>query len=138
MAELQHTQIRLKLLELVAPFVDTADIKSTKSDEHEKHVLSRCIAAAAIRICCGIEYSNAASAIVDGGGDNGIDALYYDIQRKFLYVVQSKWSAQHGSSIAAGDVLKFLKGIRDLISLKKERFNKKITNRWELIGGLSR
>lgn len=133
MAEVQHSQIRSKLLELVAPSVDQSDISASSAAAREAHVLSRSIAAAAIKILADVDYAAAAAAIVDGGKDNGIDAIYYDPQSKTLFLVQSKWSSTHTSSIASGEVLKFLQGIQDLVSLKKDRFNEKIQKRWGII-----
>lgn len=91
------------------------------------------MAVAAIRIAADVEYDLACSAIVDGGKDNGLDAIYYDSQAKILFLVQSKWSASHSSSIASAGILKFLQGIQDLVSLKKSRFNEKIQKRWNVI-----
>lgn len=133
MAEIQHSQIRAKLLEIVVPLVDQSDISDKSDSDREVHSLSRAIAAAAIKIVADVDYDVAAAAIVDGGNDNGIDAIYYDMQTKTLFLVQSKWSNSHTSSIASGDVLKFLQGIQDLVSLKKSRFNSKIQSRWNLI-----
>jgi AIPR protein len=132
MAEVQHSQIKSKLLEIVVPLVDQSDIFG-KADEKEAHALSRAMAAAAIKISAEADYDVACAALVDGGKDNGIDAIYYDAQSKTLFLVQSKWSNSHTSSIASGEVLKFLQGVQDLVSLKKSRFNEKIQKRWNLI-----
>jgi len=133
MAEIQHSQIKAKLLEIVTPLVDQTDIVGKADADREAHVLSRAIAAAALKIVAEVEYDAACAAIVDGGKDNGIDAIYYDSQSKTLFLVQSKWSSSHGSAIASGEVLKFLQGIQDLVSLKKARFNEKIQKRWNFI-----
>lgn len=133
MAEVQHSQIKSKLLELVAPLVDQSDILGKSKADREAHVLSRSMAAAAIKIAAEIEYDAACASIVDGGKDNGIDAIYYDVPTKVLFLVQSKWGGSHSSSIGSGDVLKFLQGVQDLVSLKKDRFNEKIQKRWNLI-----
>jgi hypothetical protein len=132
-AEVQHSQIRSKLLELVAPNIDQSDISATSPTDREAHILSRSMAAAAIKILAEVDDGTASAAIVDGGRDNGIDAIYYDLQSKTLFLVQSKWSSSHTSSIASGEVLKFLQGVQDLVSLKKDRFNEKIQKRWNLI-----
>lgn len=133
MAEIQHSQIKAKLLEIVAPLVDQAGIIGKTDADKEVHILSRSTAAAALKIVAEIEYDAACAAIVDGGKDNGIDAIYYDSQSKTLFLVQSKWSNSHTSSIASGEVLKFLQGIQDLVSLKRVRFNEKIQKRWNVI-----
>ena len=133
MAEVQHSQIKSKLLESIAPLVDKSDIPGKSAVDQETHVLSRSMAAAAVKILAEVDDATAVNAITDGGKDNGIDAIYYDAQSKTLFLVQSKWSNSHVASIASGEVLKFLQGVQDLVSLKKGRFNDKIQKRWSLI-----
>jgi hypothetical protein len=133
MAEVQHSQIKGKLLELIAPLVDKSDIVTKSAADREAQVLSRSMAAAAVRILADVDEAAAVAAIVDGGKDNGIDAIYYDAQSKTLFLVQSKWNNSHTSSIESGAILKFLQGVQDLVSLKHTRFNEKIQSRWTLI-----
>jgi hypothetical protein len=133
MAEVQHSQIKSKLLELVAPLVDTSGIAAKSGPGREAHILSRPIAVAAIKMLADVDYAVAANAIVDGEKDNGLDAIYYDPQNKTLFLVQSKWSNTHTSAVESGDILKFPQGVQDLISLKKNRFNEKVQKRWNLI-----
>lgn len=85
MAELQHSQIKSKLLEGVVPLIDMADVSSQPADQFEVHGLSRAVAAIAVRMASDAELSAAAASIVDGGDDNGIDAIYYDPQAKSLF-----------------------------------------------------
>ena len=103
MAEVQHSQIKSKLLELIAPLLDKSDIPAKSGAERDAHILSRSMAAAAIKILAEVDDVAAANAIVDGGKDNGIDAIYYDPQGKTLFLVQSKWSNSHSSSILKSD-----------------------------------
>ncbi len=133
MAEVQHSQIKSKLLELIAPQIDKSDIGAKSAADREAHILSRSMAAAAVMILAEADTATAANSIVDGGKDNGIDAIYYDSQTKTLFLVQSKWSSSHASSIESGEILKFLQGVQDLVSLKKGRFNEKIQKRWSII-----
>jgi len=133
MAEVQHSQIKSKLLQLIAPLIDKVDIAAKSGPQREAHILSRSVAVAAIKISADADDASAVNSIVDGGKDNGIDAIYYDPQSKALFLVQSKWSSSHLSSIESGEILKFLQGVQDLVSLKKGRFNEKIQNRWSLI-----
>lgn len=133
MAEVQHSQIKSKLAELVVPLIDRSDIPEKSEIETERHLLSRAVAAAALSIAADVDYPTAASSIVDGGKDNGIDAIHYDTPTKTLFLVQSKWTDTHSSSIPSGEIHKFLQGVQDLVSLKKDRFNEKIQQRWSLI-----
>jgi hypothetical protein len=133
MAEVQHAQIKSKLLELIGPLIDASDIFATAPSDREAHILSRSMAAAAVKILAEVDDAAAVGAIVDGGKDNGLDAIFYDSPSKTLFLVQSKWSNSHLTSIASGEVLKFLQGVQDLVSLKKGRFNEKIQKRWSII-----
>jgi hypothetical protein len=133
MAEVQHSQIKSKLLELIAPHVDKSDITAKSGPDRDAHILSRSMAAVAIKMLAETDDATAANAIVDGGRDNGLDAIFYEPQSKTLFLVQSKWSNSHSSSIESGEIHKFLQGVRDLVSLKKARFNEKIQKRWNLI-----
>ena len=69
MAELQHSQIKAKLLEIVAPLVDQTGIVGKTESDREAHILSRAVAAAALKIVAEVEYDAACSSIVDGGKD---------------------------------------------------------------------
>jgi hypothetical protein len=131
MAELQHSQIRQKLQEQVVPHLDQSDLQEgpTKPD----HLLSRAIAAVCVRIVGDADIEAASQAVVDGGNDNGIDAIYYDPNTATLVLAQSKWNNSHGGSIDSAGVLKFVQGARDLISQKKNRFNEKVQSRWPTI-----
>jgi hypothetical protein len=133
MAEIQHSQIKNKLTALIVPLVDKSDLVGKPAPDIEINCLSRAVAAAALKIVAEVDDTTAVGAIVDGGSDNGLDAIYYDSQTRTLFLIQSKWSGSHGSSIVSGDVLKFIQGVQDLVSLKKSRFNKKIQDRWSII-----
>lgn len=64
------------------------------SDEkREQNFLSRALAAYAIHRLTGCSLVDAAAALVDGGGDGGIDAIYYSPSSNTLWVVQSKYIA---------------------------------------------
>jgi hypothetical protein len=133
MAEIQHSQIRSKIIETVVPFLDASDLVSQGAAQKEATLVSRGIAVTALKIVADVDLNGGAAALVDGGGDNGIDLIFYQTATRTLYIIQSKWSSSHASSIEAGEVLKFLQGVQDLVSLKKERFNAKIQARWPTI-----
>jgi AIPR protein len=133
MAELQHAQIKAKITETVLPLIDVSDIENKSNDQVEAHSLSRATAVTALRIVANVELSAGAQNLVDGGSDNGIDLIYYDQQTRNLFLIQSKWSGSHSSSIASAGVLKFLSGVQDLVSLKRDRFNTKVQSRWPSI-----
>lgn len=89
-------------------------------EQHEKNRLSRSLAAFAIEKLAGVVPAQAANAVVDGGEDNGIDAIYFDRSKNRLLLVQSK----AGDAPDMGANKKFCDGIRDLQAGRFNKFNK--------------
>lgn len=58
--------------------------------QQEKNRLSRSLAAFAVEKLADVTPAQAANAVVDGGNDNGLDAIHFDRQKNILWVVQSK------------------------------------------------
>ena len=84
-------------------------------DEKEKNFLSRALAAFAIYKLSGCTPEEAAAAIVDGGGDCGIDAAHYSPTSNTLWLVQSKYMDSGRGEPALGDASKFKDGIELLL-----------------------
>jgi len=93
--------------------IDLADV-TPNPDEREKCFLTRSLAAFAVAQLAGITAPEAAKTVTDGTGDNGIDALHYDLATKTMYVVQAKWHGDGNGSFDRADILKFTKGFEDL------------------------
>ena len=110
-------------MDSVAPLVDVSDLAES---EQEIGRLTRGLAAWAITQLTEISPKNAAAAVTDGFGDNGIDAVAIDHESSVVYVVQGKWSHKGTGSPAAGDVHKFIQGFRDLINAEFGQFNQKL------------
>lgn len=68
----------------------------------------------------------AAASVVDGFGDNGIDAVYVDREAQTVHLVQTKWSKKGAGSPALGDIHKFVQGVRDLVNAEWGKFNDKL------------
>ncbi len=102
--------------------IDLSDVSPNPS-EREKIFLTRSLAAFGIAQLAGITASEAAKTVTDGSGDNGIDALHYDVATKTMYVVQAKWHGDGNGSFDRADILKFTKGFEDLANLTFDRFN---------------
>ena len=90
-----------------------------RPEQHEKNRLSRSLAAFAIEKLADTAPAQAVNAIVDGGNDNGIDALYFDRLKNRLWLVQSK----AGGPPDSGDNKKFRDGIRDIAAGNFTNFN---------------
>ena len=84
----------INMLRVATKLDELFDGKIVLADKEDKNVFySRSVAALAIGIESGIDYTLAASSITDGYHDGGIDAIYNDESQKKLVLVQSKWRA---------------------------------------------
>ena len=125
MSILHVTQISKKITELFESHLDLTDIGENDVQRDVK-VLTRCLAAYAISFSAGCSESEAALAVVDGGDDNGIDAIHYSPSLKQMTVVQSKWKQSGTGEPSSSEIGKYCQGIKDLFNLNFDRFNSKI------------
>lgn len=126
MSELHVRQIKAALHQSFDENLDLSDLVGRTTEDRETAFLSRALAAFAIYHLTGIGTEDAAAAVCDGFHDNGIDAVYRDPTDRVLYLVQSKWQASGRGSIDRGEIQKFLKGFRDLINARWERFSQRV------------
>ena len=77
----------------------------------------------------GLPVSELSDPVVDGFGDNGIDGVYYNSASSTLYLVQSKWHNDGNGSIDREGIQKFIKGAKDIINGRFDRFNSKIQDK---------
>jgi hypothetical protein len=113
--------------------VDVADCVGRNDGERESSFLTRALAAYAVVTVADVDTMTAATAVVDEFGDNGIDAIYYGEKETTLYVVQSKWHGAGTGTISAGDMHKFIQGVRDLVSANFSRFGTKLRSKEAVI-----
>lgn len=125
MSILHVNQISSKLKDLFGGALDLSDI-SEKDQEIELKVLSRSLAAYAVYNFLGCSIQDAADSVVDGGDDNGIDAIYYSASLKQIIIVQSKWIKSGSGEPDSAEIGKFCQGVRDLFNLNFDRFNDKV------------
>lgn len=126
MSVLHINHIKTQLKTIYETLIDMSDAGTdTTSVQYEDKFLTRALAAYSVQIICDAEPSDIAASITDGGDDNGIDCIFFNAKEHVLYLVQSKWIKSGDSEPESGDVKKFSDGIRDLVNLKFERFNKK-------------
>ena len=91
-------------------------------EEKEKNFLSRALAAFAVHKLSGCTLDEAAAAVVDGGGDGGIDAVHYAPTSNTLWLVQSKYMETGRGEPELGDASKFKNGIENLLQGKVDAF----------------
>lgn len=125
MSKVHIGQIRKRLVDLFENKIDMSDQKNG-SEIFEDVFHSRSLAAYAIYHLSGCQPELAAKAITDGGGDNGIDAIYYDSSENKIYIVQSKWIKNGVGEPDNASIKKFIAGVKDLLDLDFSRFNSKI------------
>ena len=116
-------RIKAMLKELYQGDIDLSDVKN--EDQIENQFLTRSQAAYVVSHLADISHSDAAKTVTDGFGDNGIDAVYFDMNSKSLYLVQSKWVNNGKKSPDLGEMLKFKKGVENLLHAQFENFNDK-------------
>ncbi len=96
------------------------------SETYEDVRRSRALAAYIVHHLTLCSPDEAAKSIVDGGNDNGLDAIFFHEPEETLYIVQSKWIKDGKGEPDNGSVKKFTSGISDLLSQSYERFNEKV------------
>jgi hypothetical protein len=124
MSVIHVNQIADKIKKMFMPHLDLKDLPA-KDSEREIKILTRCLASYAVYHfgeCTEIE---AASAVIDGGDDNGIDAVYYSVQNRELLLVQSKFNQKGDGEPDSAEVGKFCNGVKDLFNSDFDRFNAK-------------
>jgi hypothetical protein len=129
MSSIHVRQIKASLEQTFSEKIDMRDWNKKSADSKESAFLSRSLAAFSIMHLTDISAEEASSTIVDGGKDNGIDAILYDKNEHILYLVQSKWKHNGSGSFERGDLQKFICGVKDLCNEKFDRFNKKIQDK---------
>jgi hypothetical protein len=129
MSELHVRQIKATLDKFFTNIIDLSDVSSKAESEVRNHFLTRSLAAFVLMYLANIKPQEAAVSVVDGSKDNGIDAIYYQPPERVLYIVQSKWRHDGTGSVDRGEMQKFLKGFKDLVNARWERFNEKVSKR---------
>ncbi|QSB16693.1 AIPR family protein [Natronosporangium hydrolyticum] len=120
---LQVTQVAAKI---ERDYQDLIDLSDVGAHAQRAHLHTRGLAALAVQMVTGRDPVDASAAIVDGGDDNGIDAIWVDEATPWIVLVQSKWR-QHGrGGIDLGDMHKFVDGLKALTEERFERFNAKV------------
>ena len=130
MSILHLNRIKRLLENQVQEHIDYSEIKKGKKniteEELENIVLSQSYMLFTLRNLTGESYIDLRDFITDGFQDNGIDAVYYSTTKNELYICQSKWIKKGTGGVDKGEILKFLKGIVDLLHLNFSDFNDKL------------
>lgn len=99
--------------------------------EKEKNFLTRALAAYAVYKLANCSLEDSASSVVDGGGDGGIDAVYFSFATNILWLIQAKYIDDGRRQPSLGDAGKFKNGIEALIQGKFEAFDQ--NDKWNAL-----
>lgn len=122
---LEITHLRERLRSDFTTRIPEAQV-GANADEKERNFLSRALAGFAVHKLSGCTLELASTSIVDGGGDCGIDAIYYCNNAHRLWLVQSKFFSDGTGEPGLGDVSKFKDGVEAML---QGQFNVFATNR---------
>jgi AIPR protein len=126
MSKLHVRHVRGALEQMYDGKIDLSDYVRASDSHRTKAFLSRALAALAVQWATDLAPDEAAKTIVDGTGDNGIDAIYIDRSHSRIILVQSKWDGSGDGTLGLGDARNFIAGFKDLTDEKYRRFNAKI------------
>jgi hypothetical protein len=106
--------------------IDMTDWASRPADHADGAFLSRALAALCIKNLAKTSPELSALALIDGFGDFGIDAIYFDAPADTLYLVQSKWVGSGNASFDEAAMHKFVHGVRRILAVDFEGAGAKI------------
>ena len=129
MSELHVRQIKASIEKHFTGVINLSDVSTRPQQEKSSAFLTRAQLAFVFSYLSGLPLDVAAMAMTDGFGDNGIDGALYNASERVLYLGQSKWRHDGNGSIDRGEIQKFIKGFRDLINARWQRFNDRMKAR---------
>lgn len=119
-------QVETALVREYEDLVDLADVASAGDEQRGKVLRTRALAAEAVRLAARVSREDAAQAVTDGTGDNGLDAVFVDLAEARLILVQSKWHSSGTGTIGVAETHVFRQGFKDLTDEAYDRFNAKV------------
>lgn len=128
MSVLHVNQIARRVRETYENFISRDDLKDTDT-ELEMKLQTRCLAAFAVQSLTDCTVIDAATSVIDGAEDNGLDAVFYSESQNCLVLAQSKWIKDGKSEPDSAEVGKFCRGVQDLVNCEFDRFNERLQRR---------
>lgn len=92
----------------------------------QQKALSVGLTAICLQEMIGKDISFCKKYIIDGGKDNGIDAIYYNKSENKLNFIQSKWSNNGQKTIGPSDISELILGIGYILNLEFSKFNDRV------------
>jgi hypothetical protein len=133
MSDVHVRQLEQYFLNAIVPSIDVTDLSTRSESNTRQATLSRALTAFSISGLTGCPTSEAVSFVLDGERDQGIDGCFYDETKNTLIFIQSKWHAGGTKTISKGDILKFLHGVKLVLSANWDTFSDKFKSHKSLI-----
>lgn len=133
MSDVHVRQLEQYFLNAIANAIDISDLKGKPEIDIRQATLSRSLTAFAISGLTGASVTQSAANVLDGERDQGIDGCFYDESKNTLVFVQSKWHGNGTKTIGKGDILKFLHGVKLVLSANWETFSTRFKQHRTLI-----
>lgn len=130
-------QIAARLTDIYKDKLDLSDLNEAKDTSFADKMVSRALAAFAVQKVAGVSVEDAADAVVDGGDDNGIDAILFTPAKKRLVLVQSKYIKDGSSEPSADELRAFRDGVQDFLDGKLQKFNAKLRGKGDAIAAVT-
>ncbi|MFE4794968.1 AIPR family protein [Streptomyces sp. NPDC056708] len=119
----QVRQVGKALDETYTDLLDMSDFGNRRPEDLVVARRSRALAAHAVRIMTDWSAQEAAVTVIDGGGDQGIDAIAIVHEPAHIYLVQSKWSETGTAKADETAVHKLFAGLTLIDSGESSQFN---------------
>lgn len=103
--------------------IDLSNVESRQSEERERQRVCRSLAALAVRQLVECDSQTAADQVIDGRGDQGIDAVAFGDGTPEIYLIQAKWSDNGTAGIKADAARALVDGFRQIEERRFDRFN---------------
>ncbi|MER7460930.1 AIPR family protein [Micromonospora sp. NPDC126480] len=127
MNPIQVRHIREAIIEKFERLIDMSDWANAAEDRRRPIFRSRALTALAVQVETGCTDEEAAAAVIDGGQDQGIDAVAISAPEKAprLWLVQTKWAESGNASLKQDEALQFIRGMQKILNSEYEIFNNK-------------
>ncbi|MEU4351626.1 AIPR family protein [Streptomyces sp. NPDC023838] len=119
----QVRQVERAFDETYTGLIDISDFGNRPPEQTQPAFRSRALAAHAVRIMTGWTPEHAADCVIDGGQDQGIDAIAIDETAAHIYLVQAKWSSTGKAKADEAAVHKLFAGLTLIDSGEAAQFN---------------
>lgn len=131
--EILQRTLEEKYVPHLPPLLDPAnrqqalDLPERETPENQRKNISRAFGAFVLAHLCNIPAEEAAQAVTDDYDDFGIDVLYYHSPSSTVYIIQTKFKSSE--AFRESDALSLCNGIRQLVNLNLDGFNRNFRDR---------